>query len=413
MSESGFDSHPNVSVVTAILPPAVASGAVEAIFGLGDMQALLVNARGTLMRERWYQSLLPMISPEKEYLQFLVPDREVDRVIETVVTVGDLHLPGAGAVFAVPCDELACTPDFHLWSDSAWETDDYNASTSLRENLTAIFCIVQTDQTDPIARAAMSAGAHGPVVYYCEGRGLRDRLGWLRITKKNDKEVLVVIVDNADAVAVTEAMIDAGDIDLPGRGFLYRLPVQKGVINIGSTFGRHKYAANMQQIIAAIDQLQGSTQWRDQRVNELMGTGKSAGLGLFGKVRPRAFLTEQCALTCLVARKHADLVVEAALDGGAPGANVSYARLIEAESRETARGIRFNRERAVVRMILPENRLTNVVLHVQAACSTDDVGDVCLYSQPVTRAITYLADAGSRPDVVIGGTPHRHRPAGR
>lgn len=409
---NGFVSHNNVSVVTAILPPQLAAGAVEAIFRLGDMSALLVNARGTLMRERWYQALLPMVSPEKEYLQFLVPDREVDRVIETVVSLGSLHLPGAGAVFAVPCDELACSPDYHLWSDSSWETDTYNASTNFRENLTAIFCIVQTDQTDQISRAAMSAGAHGPVVYFCEGRGLRDRLGWLRITKKNDKEVVVVIVDNADAVAVTEAMVDAGDIDLPGRGFLYRLPVQKGVINIGSTFGRYKYAANMQQIIAAIDQLHGSTQWRDQRVNELIGTGKSAGLGLFGKVRPRAYLAEQCALTCIVGRKHADLVVDAALEGGAPGANVTYARMIEAESRATKRGIRFNRERAIVRAILPEDRLTNVVLHIQAACSAAEIGDVCLYSQPVTRAITYIADTGARPDVVIGGTPHPHRPAG-
>ena len=400
-----FVTHSNVSLVTAILPPHIANHVIEKVFEFGERKALWITARGTLARDRWYQALIPMVSPEKEYLQFLVPDPEVDRMMESIVAAGQLHLPGAGAVFAVPCDELRCSENFALWSTSTWESDGLNASHYLKENLTAIFCIVQRDRTGQISRAAMSAGAHGPVVFYCAGRGLRDRVGWLRITKKDDQELLVVIIDNADAIAVTEAMVDAGDLDMPGRGFLYRMPVQKGVINIGSMYGRRKYAADIQQIIAAIDDLKGSSQWRDQRITELVGTGKSAGLNLFGKIKKRAYLTEQASLSCIVGRKHADTIVDAALAGGAPGANVSYARLIEADSRTTAHGIRFNRERAIVRIILPEDLLTNVVLHMQSACSVHDIDDVCIYGQPVTRAVTYIAELADRPDVIAGGAP--------
>ncbi len=392
-----FVSHPNVSVVTAILPQQITGQVIEEVFAAGDRSALLINARGTLVRDRWYQALLPVMSPEKEYVQILVPDREVPRILEAIVDAGQLYLPGTGAVFAVPCDELACSEDFSLWATSAWESDDYNASRNFRENLTAIFCIVQTDQTDAISRAAMSVGAHGPVIYYCEGRGLRDRLGWLRITKKNDKEVIVVIVDNADAVAVTEAMIDAGDIDLPGRGFLYRMPVQMGVINIGSHFGRRRHAASMQQIVAAIDEIKGSSSWRDERVEQLVGTGKSAGLNLFGKVKQRSYLSGQCSLSCIVGRKHADVIVSAAMAGGAPGANVSYAKLIEAESSATRHGVRLNRERALVRTILPETRLETLVWSIKAACAEHGISEVCLYSQPVTRAITYVPDESNEP----------------
>lgn len=390
---AALTSHKNVSVVTAILPQYVANHVIEQVFAAGERNTLLINARGTLVRERWYQALLPVMSPEKEYLQFLVPDPEVTHVIEAIVDAGDLHLPGAGAVFSVPCDDFACSDDFALWSSSSWERDSFNASRNFRENLTAIFCIVRNDDTEQISRAAMAAGAHGPIVFYCEGRGLRDRLGWLRITKRDNKEVMVVVVDNADAVAVTEAMIDAGDIDLPGRGFLYRMPVQAGVINIGSTFGRRRHAANTQQIIAAIDALQGSTEWRDQRVNELVGTGKSAGLNLFGKVKERTYLSGQCILSCIVGRKHAEAIVSAALSGGAPGANVSYAKLIEAESTANKRGIRFNRERAIVRVVLAESRLGDVVEAIEAACAALEISEICRYSQPVTRAITYMPDA--------------------
>lgn len=402
-----FVTHRNVSLITAVVPPHIAKHCIEKVFEFGERNALWITARGTLARDRWYQALIPMVSPEKEYLQFLVPDVEVDHMMESLVSAGQLHLPGAGAVFAVPCDELRCTEDFALWSTTTWESDGFNASHNLKENLTAIFCIVQCDRTGQIARAAMAAGAHGPVVFYCAGRGLRDRIGWLRITKKDDQEALLVIIDNADAIAVTEAMVDAGDLDMPGRGFLYRMPVQKGVINIGSTYGRRKYAADIQQIISAIDDLKGNSQWRDQRITELVGTGKSAGLNLFGKVKERTYLTERASLSCIVGRKHTDVIVDAALAAGAPGAHVAYARLIEADSHISAHGIRFNRERAIVRIILPEDLLTNVVLYMQSACAEHDIGDVCIYGQPVTRAVTYVAEPEDRPGVTADGLPHQ------
>ncbi len=394
--------HNNVSVVTAILPQYIANHVIGAVFAAGDRNTLLINARGTLIRDRWYQALLPVMSPEKEYLQFLVPDPEVEHILEAVVSAGELHMPGAGAVFAVPCDELACSPDFPLWESANWQQDSFNASRNFRENLTAIFCIVRSAQTDSISRAAMAAGAHGPVVFYCEGRGLRDRLGWLRITKRNDKEVLVIVVDNADAVAVTEAIIDAGDIDLPGRGFLYRMPVQMGLINIGSTFGRRRYAANIQQIIAAIDDIKGSSAWRDQRVNQLVGTGKSAGLGLFGKVRARPYLSGQCIVSCIVARKEADFVVAAAQSAGAPGANVSYAKMIEAEYPQQQRNVRFHRERAIVRIVLAETLRATVVAAIEDACSRSGIKEICIYSQPVTRAVTYVPDPDAERNSRLG-----------
>ena len=390
--------YKNFAIVTVILPQYNANDVIDAVLASGCESALLINSRGTLIRERWYQAFLPVMSPEKEFLQFIIPEADIDRIIQIIVATGDLHLPGAGAVFAVPCDELVCSGSFPLWSQQVDEGDQGTASKTLRENLTAIFCVVQLDQTDTISRAAMNAGAHGPIVFYCEGRGLRDRLGWLKITKKNDKEVIVVIVDNADAVAVTEAMVDAGDIDLPGRGFLYRMPVNSGLINIGSTFGRRRHAASIQQIIAAIDELQGSTDWRDERVSQLVGTGKSAGINLFGKVKERAYLTNQCIVSCIVSRKHVDQVVDGALAGGASGANISYAKRFELETNENVHGIRLNRERAIIRLVLAEELYPAVAEGIEHAVHEHEVDEFCMYVQPVTRAITYVPTAKTVPE---------------
>lgn len=387
---SAFLRRDNMSVVSAILPPWTATRVIDDLFELGEHNALLLNARGTLVRDRWYQNFLPVISPELDYLDFLVPDTQVERIMDAIAVSGSLHRPGSGAVFTVPCDQVEYGPKFDMWTDVESGLSGYDASDFLKENLTAIFCIAQPEHVPAISRAAMQAGAHGPVVFYCEGRGLRDRLGWLRITKKTTKEVIVVVVDNVDKIAVTEAMVEAGRLDLPGRGFLFRMPVRQGLINLPKTVGNRGHAANMQQIIAAIDSLKGSTDWRAQSVVELGAAGKSAGMAVFGRLKKREWLVDQACLGCIVARKHAETVLDVIRAAGAPGANVSYAKFIEAEGRTTKSGTRLNRESGFIRSILSKSMYDHVKAAVQAACLKEGIEDICIFALPVTRAITYM-----------------------
>lgn len=53
-------------------------------------------------------------------------------------------------------------------------------------------------------------------------------------------------------------MANTGDFDLPGRGFMCQMPVNKGLFNLPSHFDAHKHNANMQQVIGAIDHLMGT-----------------------------------------------------------------------------------------------------------------------------------------------------------
>lgn len=382
-------AHHNVSIVTAVLPMFSARDVLESVFELGDKNALLMQARGTLVREHWYQSLMPVISPEKRIIQFLVPDIEVDHILERVIQRGNLRKSGAGAVFATPCDSLIHTPEFEIWRDQ--DESDYDASPSLKENLSAIFCILQPEQTDAVSRAAIQAGAHGPIVFRSQGLGLRDQLRFLKITKKKIKEVLMLIVDNADAEQVTEAMIEAGDIDEPGRGFLYRMPVQKGLVSLVSTLsGRHRKASE-QQIVAAIDEILGHSHWRDQSVVDLGHSGKSAGLSFFAdSAKKRRFLEEQVMVSCLVSRKYSETIMYAALRGGAAGANVSFARFVEAESETTKTGVTLNREEGKVRVIIPADCSQPVIDSMKTAIEQESIASACIYRQPVSYAITYL-----------------------
>lgn len=388
-----FECLHKVSLVTAMLPAASAGPVINELFRAGERNAFVTNARGTLLREHWTQRFLAPLSPEKEVIRFLVPDDQVDSAMKQIVTHGRLRHPGAGAVFAVPCDFLHHTPDFPIWAGVDSEEDiAFNASTSLRENLTSISCIVEPESTECISRAAMRAGAHGPIVSYCEGRGLRDRLGWLRITKQTTKEWLNLIVDNADAEAVIEAMREAGRLDMPGRGFLYRMPVQMGIVNLSSTTGATRHAADLPQIIAALDELMGHSDWRRRPVQQLDGGARAAGIGL--EDTGVDDVEEYRRLTFVASVEHAPDLLDAALRAGATGANQFRARLVEAESQTTL-GRRLNRERTWLQTVVPTRSADDVVEAVMDTASSQEMTEACVFSQPVRQVTTYRAQTRS------------------
>ena len=74
-----------VSIVTAVLPRENSGKVINRVFNEGDPSVLLMQARGTLAKDRWYQSILPLVSPEKSILQFYVPDPEVDHIMEVAI----------------------------------------------------------------------------------------------------------------------------------------------------------------------------------------------------------------------------------------------------------------------------------------------------------------------------------------
>lgn len=391
----------NMSVVTLVVARSRAATVLGRLFADGIPHALLGGARGTLIQDKWYQSLLPMISPELEVVQMVVPDPEVDGVMERAVRHAELHRSGAGAVYSTPCDLLQATPGFPLWPLSHEERPDEDASTSLKENLTAIHYISQGERTDAICRAAMSVGSHGPMVQYSEGRGLRDRLGWLRITSKPIKEVVTVVVDNVDANLVLTVMAEAGLVERPGHGLIYAMPIQKGLVNIDSVYSETRHSASIQQIIRAIDELKGGKAWRDQNAVSALG-GQSAGLTFVARTATQRVRSSQARLTIVVARRQAPAVAASVMDLGAPGVNIDYQQLHQAaDARDEARTREQHEELAHVRIIAGTEALHSLR---ERFLETADM-PMMVYIQRVGQALSYEAPREEKPVRRYRGAP--------
>ncbi len=95
-----------------------------------------------------------------------------------------------------------------------------------------ITCIVEKGLAAPIVRAARAAGAQGATVYYARGSGVRERLGLLGVAVDVEKEIINIVVADEQADRIFEKMYLAGNLDTPGRGFIYMTPLEKAATYI-------------------------------------------------------------------------------------------------------------------------------------------------------------------------------------
>lgn len=382
---SGFHEYNDVSIVTAIIPQHRAQAILKKIYDNYGYAALQFDARGTLAHDRWYQAFIPMVNPENEYLQFIVANDHVDGFMSYLVKVAQLHLPGSGGAYSTPCLSYASDSEKFANRPDVIPKETVEKPINFKKNLSVVFALIQSGRTEPAIRAAMQAGSHGPIVYYAEGRGTRDRMGWLRITKKPYEEVIMTIVDKVDKDPVIDAMVSAGNINVPGGGILYDLPIQKGIVNFPTSVGKRSALASTHQMVAALDELMGSSDWRDRRA--LIRDDKQSDAE-----KGSRNVEDMCLLRVLVSRKYVHTIMDAAIEFGAPGTNVTYVKKLASHSDVDESGFTMHEEMGFIRMVLPQSLSMKIRDDLKAYCMEHDINNVLLCELAVNKVIRYKGE---------------------
>lgn len=391
-----FSAHDRHCIVTAILPRASAGRVLDEVLAAGAPQALTLNARGTLMQESWWKSLMPAISPEQEILHLLVPNDDANALMEQIVMVGKLRLFGAGSIFAIPCRSLVCSDDFSLWQPGRYAFESKAFDIKFKTGLICLVHVTDRNAAEPIARAAIKAGAQGATITFIRGYGLRDRLGLLRITKSHDKELITVVVDEYDRDAVFEAMAIAGRVSQPGRGIVYQIPIAKGLTNLASVFQVHKHSASIQQMVRAIDELHGNTDWRakqlrvhDPKVREFAASTRGLSRNL-----------EQ--INIVAQRRDVETLLRFLLDQGVAGASVCNWRLTERDAAQTRGGMRINREFGCISLIVRPRDAETLCQQIETVMQENQMHETCHYVHevPVVKTFASFDDEASLNDRV-------------
>ena len=97
--------------------------------------------------------------------------------------------------------------------------------------LTDVFlltCVVQSGLGEVILRAARDVGARtGAISHHARGTGVRERLGVLGIAVETEKEVISIVVSSEQRDLVYDTIYRAAELNVPGRGFIYCMPLEK------------------------------------------------------------------------------------------------------------------------------------------------------------------------------------------
>jgi len=168
-----FSAENTYSSVTAVLPEKSVPLVRDVLENELHVGALMWDGRGTLMSERSWRRWVPAISPAKKMLHLLTPSENVESIEQAIIANARLDKQSAGAVFSNPCSQMYFGADFEQWIQPLKDRAPAAKHDGMGETLSAIFCIVGHQNSEKISRAAIEAGAHGPVVFYSEGRGLR------------------------------------------------------------------------------------------------------------------------------------------------------------------------------------------------------------------------------------------------
>jgi len=189
-----------------------------------------------------------------------VPSEYEIGLVNRIVEATDLKIGGRGCILVQHIDH------YHS-SHISYNTEKLDklcgrAGRAPQREHALISCIVARGQGNSVAEALLELGICVPIVFYGTGVGLRDRLGLLRITVPIEKEILWFIVPASDAILVEKIIIPRAGLDIPGRGFLYTMYIHAPVVNLRVRHGKRAHAATMEQIIAALDEVRGSSDWR-------------------------------------------------------------------------------------------------------------------------------------------------------
>lgn len=94
------------SLLTCVVQRGLADRIVKAATQAGAQGATIYYARGTGVRERLGIAGLA-VEVEKEIINIVVANDQVDRVLERVYLAGQLDTPGMGIVYVTPLEKMA------------------------------------------------------------------------------------------------------------------------------------------------------------------------------------------------------------------------------------------------------------------------------------------------------------------
>ncbi len=94
-------------------------------------------------------------------------------------------------------------------------------------DVAVITCIVDKNRTDAVLHAARDMGSGGTLVHTVQTWGVRERMGVWGVAAETEADVVVFLVSTDQKDLIFDAIYEAADMDVPGRGYMFVSEVEK------------------------------------------------------------------------------------------------------------------------------------------------------------------------------------------
>ncbi|MDD2197711.1 MAG: hypothetical protein PHE03_13740 [Bacteroidales bacterium] len=264
--DKGTHSPHRVSRITCIVNRLFSDKIVEQVFKLGINT--IFDETGRTAREFITPrnlglpgSTIKLQSTPVDIFRFTVQRKQARMVMDYLVRAGNFDVPGRGTIFSQ--DLIEFTKKEPIFIDFDDIDDNVAHDIPYLKKLSYVICVLSVPGSgEKLAKVALDLGVCVPLITHGISNDLREQMGLIRITIPPEKEVVHLIMPEQDTESIIRLLLDEGRLNKPGRGFIYQTPISYGLIDTRMRVGRQQYAASMEQIIAAIDQLKGNTFWR-------------------------------------------------------------------------------------------------------------------------------------------------------
>jgi len=280
MSKGQYTPH-RVSRITCIVNEFLSEKLADFLNGLGVI-VYIENGRIARKVIKSRQFGLPgEITTLRDFpvdvFRFTVPRENSKDVLNHIIDIGALDVPGRGTIYSQDLMEFCKEPpDINRDFLAEIKCNDYGDI--LLNKLSCVVCVLsEPGSGELMAKTALDLGICVPLVTFGKGNDIRDQLGLIRITISAEKEIVRLVMPEQDSESIIRILVEQSRLDRPGRGFIYQTPVSMGLLDTYLKIGKQKYAASIEQIIAAIDQLKSGTSWRKRldAEHQEKRTGKS------------------------------------------------------------------------------------------------------------------------------------------
>ncbi len=345
--------------------------------GLTDLQ--ITSGRMNTFQQKkgvrnFFSSEPDLGSDALDVITILVDPTIEDSVLYFIVQTMKLKIQGRGSIFSERVRMIKGHSLCRVNSTFMKKAE----STGIFSGLMGITCIVQRDEGDRLAQVILNTGTCVPALYYGLGTGLRDKLGLLRITIPAEKEILQLVARQEEADEVMELMIEQGNLDQPGKGFIYLYQIEKGLINTRTHRDPPPHIATLEQVVAELDHLKGNLRWR---LHNVEGSSEVS--------EPRYYLKQLVEFRLTCNEGYGAELVKEAMSAGVAGATIFKTKHHFADSSSQ---MQISPAREVCNMIISENLLENVIRILEIKRAFEDEIAAIVEARSVDKACTYLVN---------------------